>query len=770
MGGGLKLTAVAAIAAVMVGGIAQADSGAGPPGPGEVAPNLGQLAVAVGGPGADATSPRYAHLAKLDNSLQMLAADELRGRPLKTDAELLSSADAQAPGGSLIQGTGAALSARDEVLVDVYVEGSVAAAAGRLRELGMRVSAVNQVEPQRLVEGWLPVGALVDASRIADAEALRSIPAEQTNAGSVLSEGDAAHLGPAARALGATGAGVRVGVISNSINRAGGGVAGSQATGNLPANVSVLLDGTLGSNDEGRAMAEIIYDTAPGITNMSFTTGTSGAATRATGIDNLVAQGAKVIADDTFQITEPFFQDGVVAQAVDRAHAAGVTYLVSAGNRARQSWEGTYAPMTDPRAVSPSTADFDPGPATDAIQTVGDFMNRNLFISLQWDERFGGAATDLAVDVYGITAGTPTYAFTIDTNNITTGLPAEFVSINVIGGATVGIAIRRVSGARNPFMKYILGGVPATAIAEHATHSSAIDPDAASAKGALAIAASNFATPATPEAFSSRGPTVTRFFDVAGNRLSTPEVRAKPDLSAADAVATSVGGFSPFFGTSAAAPSAAGIAALMRSAKPTMPESVIRAILTNPANAIDCTATAGVPDLDCGSGFILADRAVAQSLDSTPPSISPVTVPSAPDGSNGYFVSDVTLTWNVTDSGSPPVELTGCGTSSVTTDGITSATCGARSAGGPSTATATIKRDGSPPGKPTFKGIKAKTYSPNDLPKKKKVRCKSTDSVSGISKCKVKGFSTKAGKHTLKATATNGAGLTGTAKLKYEVR
>ena len=88
-------------------------------------------------------------------------------------------------------------------------------------------------------------------------------------------------------------------------------------------------------------MAEIIFDTAPGIRHMLFTTGTGGAATRAAGIDNLVTAGAKVIADDTFQITEPFFQDGIVAQAVDRAKAAGVTYLVSAGNRARQSWEGT---------------------------------------------------------------------------------------------------------------------------------------------------------------------------------------------------------------------------------------------------------------------------------------------------------------------------------------------------------------------------------------------------------------------------------------------
>ena len=138
----------------------------------------------------------------------------------------------------------------------------------------------------------------------------------------------------------------------------------------------------------------------------------------------------KVIADDTFQITQPFFQDGVIAQAVDRAKAAGVTYLVSAGNRARQSWEGTYAPTTDPRAVSPSANDFDTGAAADAIQTIGTFSinrSRNMFVALQWDEPFGQASTDLAVDVFSIRRGVPTYAFTVDADNIATGIPSEFV-------------------------------------------------------------------------------------------------------------------------------------------------------------------------------------------------------------------------------------------------------------------------------------------------------------------------------------------------------
>ena len=65
------------------------------------------------------------------------------------------------------------------------------------------------------------------------------------------------------------------------------------------------------------------------------------AAGKAASINNLVAQGVKIIADDIFYLDEPMFQDGQVAQAVDAAKAAGVNYFASAGNRARQSWEGT---------------------------------------------------------------------------------------------------------------------------------------------------------------------------------------------------------------------------------------------------------------------------------------------------------------------------------------------------------------------------------------------------------------------------------------------
>jgi subtilase family protein len=86
-------------------------------------------------------------------------------------------------------------------------------------------------------------------------------------------------------------------------------------------------------------------------------------------------------------------------------------------------------------------------------------------------------------------------------------------------------------------------------------------------------------------------------------------VRQKPDITAADGVSvTGVGGFgSPFFGTSAAAPHAAAIAALVKSANPSLTPAQIRSILTT--TAIDIEA-AGV-DRDSGAGIIMARDAVA---------------------------------------------------------------------------------------------------------------------------------------------------------------
>jgi subtilisin family serine protease len=280
------------------------------------------------------------------------------------------------------------------------------------------------------------------------------------------------------------------------------------------------------------------------------------------------------------------------------------------------------------------------------------------------------------------------------------------------------------------------------------------------------VAASNWSSPTTPEAFSSRGPSITRLFTPAGVPMP-PVVRPKPSLDAADAVATSVPGFGSFSGTSASTPSAAGIAALVRSSAPSLTVNQVATIMTNPAFAQDCTTTAGQPDLDCGSGFIMADLMV-DSLDSTPPSVTGAVAPAAPNGANGWYTGTPVVTWTVTDPETVPV-TTGCTSPfSMSTDGAQTLTCVAVDPGGTGQASMTLKRDASAPTGITFHGIKKK-YKNGKKPKKNKISCTAGDPTSGVTSCVISGFSKKKGKHTLTATATNGAGLTSSATFKYKI-
>ena len=115
--------------------------------------------------------------------------------------------------------------------------------------------------------------------------------------------------------------------------------------------------------------------------------------------------------------------------------------------------------------------------------------------------------------------------------------------------------------------------------------------------------------PPVLEFFSSSGTTPIRF-DIAGNRLSTPDPRAdKPEIIAPDQVATTVPRFSIFFDTSAAAPHAAGVAALLLDLKPFLTPAKMYETLENTA------INMGPPGFDNSSGFglIHADAALASA-------------------------------------------------------------------------------------------------------------------------------------------------------------
>jgi hypothetical protein len=96
-----------------------------------------------------------------------------------------------------------------------------------------------------------------------------------------------------------------------------------------------------------------------------------------------------------------------------------------------------------------------------------------------------------------------------------------------------------------------------------------------------------------------------------------------------------------------------------------------------------------------GLGTSIAGQALAK--DTTPPVVKAVVT--GTQGSNGWYTSNVSLTWVVTDAESRSIKTTGCGSVSLATDTSgTTYTCRATSAGGTSTQSVTLKRDATLPG------------------------------------------------------------------------
>ena len=161
-----------------------------------------------------------------------------------------------------------------------------------------------------------------------------------------LDQSDVAVNGPAARSTGLSGAGVKVGIISNSFNVTGGAAA-DDAQGLLPASgVTVIQEGPAGSDDEGRAMAELVHATAPGA-QLYFATADGGIGTFAADVTALQNAGCQVIVDDVQYPDEPMFQQaGLLDTAINAAVAGGVDYFSAAGNNADAAYQAACAPVS----------------------------------------------------------------------------------------------------------------------------------------------------------------------------------------------------------------------------------------------------------------------------------------------------------------------------------------------------------------------------------------------------------------------------------------
>jgi hypothetical protein len=442
-------------------------------------------------------------------------------------------------------------------------------------------------------------------------------------------------------AFGVEGTGVMVGTLSDSYDCLGGAAAGV-ASGDLPAGIIVLdeLTPCTDATDEGRGMMEIIHDVAPGATQ-AFHTAFEGQASFAQGIIDLDNAGAKVINDDIIYFAEPFYQDGIVAQAVNTVKGMGVSYFSSAGNEDRKAYESDFRPsgVFIDIGFGPSEAhDFDPGAGVDTCQQITIPVGRTLTQVYQWDEPFfsvsgaPGSANDM--DIVLTNAACDAILAGSAAGNVG-GDPVEVFDFPNTGPATTfGIIILRFSGPNPGLMKYVNLGSGSITIDQFDTKTGASWGHSA-ALGGLGVGAADYQdTPAFGqdppliETFSSAGGTPI-LFDTAGDRLATPEVREQPDITAPDGADTTFfgsdtdgTGFPNFFGTSAAAPHATGVAALMKDLVSSLTPDATYAALKTTAIDMDDLQTGGFDtgfDFGTGFGLIQTDAALGEVAPPPPP-------------------------------------------------------------------------------------------------------------------------------------------------------
>lgn len=478
------------------------------------------------------------------------------------------------------------------------------------------------------------------------------------------------------------GSGVKIGILSDSFGLVssatpiiedldGDGImeitgTDSQLSGDLPPVVELLEDGfgdPIDYSDEGRGMAELIYETAPG-SELAFHSAFNGLSGFAQGIIALATAGCNVIVDDVIYFAQPFYQDGEVSQAIIEVEENyDVVYLTAHGNSSARAIDGVFRDIDpeyddDPYKKIPSGNNLHQWNsgigAPRALLPITLDPGERTIISMNWENPYGGtlghgATTDY--DLYILSED----EFWLDTiisysdnsqgfPDSPFGDPLEIVSVANDGDSiqTAYLAINKHHGPDVNFKLLFFGDDVTISPLIRSTDASMMSGHNKTDK-ALSIASVNYlevlsegyaqADPRTiePAIYSSKGGYASIFFSPDGELYENPIINFKPDFASVDGTNTSFfysdSGFDEddlpnFFGTSAAAPHAAAIAAMMRQANPSLNAEDIRNLMREHSTDIH------LPGIDAytGYGLLYADNAIAAIPDKIEPTPTPTPI------------------------------------------------------------------------------------------------------------------------------------------------
>lgn len=397
------------------------------------------------------------------------------------------------------------------------------------------------------------------------------------------------------RSAGFTGYGVRVAVVDFGF----AGYESFQGNG-LPANVQVRsfrADGDVAANHtHGTLAARIVAGIAPDaeLYLVNFST----VAELSTLVDFLIAERVQVVSFSVgYAHSGPGNGTGAVNEIVSRATSNGMFWSVAAGNWAQQHWGGAF---TDRNGNS--VHEFAPG-----VEEIGRAYSAGdlIIVSMRWDDPWGASCNDYDLELLG-----PDGSLVRASRGVQSckGDPVESIQVLATRDGRYRARIVR-AGAVPRRIDLLMLGTPDRSDAVDFPVMAGSVAEPADSRGVFTVGAVASSLPTQPARFSSRGPTI--------------DGRAKPDLIAP----TGPGADAPIGGTSAAAPHAAGAAALLLDALPQASSQEVASQLRAraqrlPPPATDAEVGAGVLDLGALANIgplLPPDAARARLTDITPP-------------------------------------------------------------------------------------------------------------------------------------------------------
>jgi hypothetical protein len=510
------------------------------------------------------------------------------------------------------------------VQIDVHFDCSLAPPSAALTDAGLVVTSTVRAGTLCVVEGWALPAALPQLDAVAGVTRLSAptyarpapprtlqpvqrVPAraaaQKQGAGTVAIDHGGIVLMRADQFLaqtGTNGAGVTVGVQSSGVYS----LATIQGRGELPASVQVVYPAgntTPIMADEGTALLEEIYAVAPGA-GLAYC-GPSTFVDFTSCLTQLINAGATIVLDDNL-----FPNDGLMSQDNDNTSALTqilaqhptVMMLSAAGNSEGSYWEGNYAPVSvGSTTLPPLSCPSGSGTPDNYVAAFGSGTSETLNVSgantfpllFAWAD----PPTQLTshFDVFWFVAGSTTPVGCFSSVGATTNQLLQAVTLPA-GDYTLVVASPDQSAA-GKFLKLWAGGDGLTALSV-STPGSLIAPQAM-VPGALSIGAVDGADGIgdTIESYSSTGPLTVEF--PAPAQLQAPALVA-PDQIAVDAAGTYFAADlfpdGNFYGTSAAVPNAAAVAALLRADFPTLSVAQITTALESGATALGGMVPNGV--------------------------------------------------------------------------------------------------------------------------------------------------------------------------------